>query len=110
MTISSIIDWNGQHLVAVRSKGGVAAFADYDAQLIKGPGVWPPACIVQKLYKSVHGGAFYPDDQAVLEQRLGYYTDLQSVHSEDTMTWNYFGLLSLTSPDKQAHFSNWLIS
>lgn len=105
-------DWRGRTLKAARSKGGVISFIDYDAQLMRphpGSTVWPPACIVQKLYASTQGGAFHPQDLDQLKQRLGHYTDLQSANSEDVMTWNYFGLLSTTSSAEQARFSNWLI-
>lgn len=113
LVLISVPDWQGRSLIAAKSKGGVISFADYDAQLMRphpGSIAWPPACIVQKLYASEHSRAFDPQDLSVLQRRLGYYTDLQSVHSEDVMTYNYFGLLSCVDAATRAHFSNWLIS
>lgn len=78
-----------------RSKGGVLAFCDvWDNFLRTVSTVWPPAELVQKLYESRHASAFADDDQAAVTQQLGYYCDLQSVHSEDAVTWNLFGPLA----------------
>ena len=65
---------------------------------------WPPAPIVQKLYQSRQIGAFDPDQVAILTADLGYYCDLQSVHSEDAITWSFFG----TCGDQAVPVLNWL--
>jgi hypothetical protein len=42
--------------------------------------------------------AFSAEDQARLSQHLGYYSDLQSLASEDALTWNIFGSLVYARP------------
>ena len=54
---------------------------------------WPPAEIVQKLYQSNHLKAFDQADAANASAGLGFYTDLQSLQSEDAITWSVFGPL-----------------
>ena len=109
MSVTGIRDWNDTSVLAVRSRGGVTAFPDYRDNLVRQPGcVWPPAEILQKLCRSDHLSAFLPDDQAALTQRLGYYCDLQSAHSEDAIQWSYFGPLVYGEEIKRIAFSNWL--
>ncbi|HUU46291.1 MAG TPA: hypothetical protein VM118_11230 [Acidobacteriota bacterium] len=88
----SIPDWNGDEIACAHSKGGVRVVAHpYDNLIRTGCRPWPPAEIVQKLYKSRHEGAFSDEDKKVLSKGLGYYCDLQSLHSEDAITWSVFG-------------------
>src|SRR5471030_2239786 len=91
-------DWNNREITAVRSKGGVFAFPDYSDNLVRiDRGCWPPPEILQKLYKSEKLWAFPEEEQSLLIGKLGYYCDLQSVHSEDAMQWSYFGPLLYAS-------------
>jgi len=101
--------WNGRLLPSVRSKGGVLAFANFDDQLIRPEGIpWPPAQILQKLFRSGHESAFDDKARAVLTARLGFYCNLQSINSEDAMTWNYFGPLLAAPQPERVKFINWL--
>jgi len=88
-------DWNGKDIEIVVSKGGVIALANPYANLItNGVEPWPPSEIVQKLYQSRQKRAFADDQQEMLNKFLGYYSDLQSIHSEDAITWSVFGTIS----------------
>lgn len=78
-----------------RSKGGVKAVAHpFDNLIRTGIAAWPPPEIVQKLYKSRQSRAFEGKDLEFATSGLGYYCDLQSLHSEDAMTWSVFGTIA----------------
>jgi hypothetical protein len=108
--VSEILDWRGRVVRAVRSRGGKTAVCDLDDNLLKPVGAhWPTPEIVQKMYGSDRLDAFESDDQSVVTERLGYYCDLQSLNSEDAMTWSYFGPLIYANGDVQRHFADWLL-
>src|SRR5215469_11562857 len=109
MPISALKDWNNKIVSAVRSKGGVIAFPDFADNLLRiDRGAWPPPEVMQKLYKSEKLWAFGEDDQEFLCEKLGYYCDLQSVHSEDAMQWSYFGPLIYGTEADRLQFAQWL--
>lgn len=110
LTSPVVLDWNDRPVVAVRSKGGVVALAKADDQLLKPDGIpWPPAPVVQKLYRSRQQLAFDGQAQDVLTARLGYYCDLQSLHSEDALTWNVFEAFVSAPESEGVRFGNWLL-
>lgn len=87
-----IPDWNGREIAVAHSKEGVLAATHPLDNLVLGGGKRCPAPeILQKLYKSRHENAFCGEDRASCEAGLGYYCDLQSIHSEDAITWSVFG-------------------
>lgn len=103
-------DWHGREVDAVRSRGGVWAFPDFSDNVIKSqPAHWPPPELVQKLCQSHQLSAFLPEDQSLLTHKLGYYSDLQSINSEDAIQWSYFGPLVYGSTDQRVAFTNWLL-
>jgi hypothetical protein len=103
-------DWNDREITVARSKGGVLAVADFSDNLIRTTEVpWPPPAVVQKLYESRQARAFEDDELRVATGGLGLYSDLQSLHSEDAITWSYFGPLAVQVPDMRARFLNWLL-
>ena len=105
-------DWTGKPVRIARSKGsGVIALLDYTDGLMRADGEpWPPAPVVQKLYSSARGYAsFNPPEQAALTAKLGFYSALQSMHSEDAVTWNFFGLLTTAPPEQRVAGLNWLL-
>lgn len=111
MPITTLDDWNNKKISAVRSKGGVFAFPDFSDNLIRvDQGAWPPPEVLQKLYKSEKLWAFAEEDQEPLRAKLGYYCDLQSVHSEDAMQWSYFGPLVYGTEGQRVDFARWLRS
>lgn len=93
--MKSIEHWSGEGSIEVAENvGGVLATVDPFANLIRG-GVspWPPPELLQKLHASERWrGKTLEDDRRVREY-LGYYCDLQSLNSEDALTWSVFGPL-----------------
>lgn len=82
------------------SKGGVKAVAHpFDNLIRTGIAAWPPPEIIQKLYKSRQSRAFEGKDLEIATSGLGYYCDLQSLHSEDAITWSVFGTISRAPQD-----------
>ena len=88
-------DWNHKEIAVAHSKGGVIVTAHPYDNLIRPDYVsWPPSEIIQKLYQSRHAEAFAGPDKQVSSSGLGYYCDLQSIHSEDAITWSVFGTVA----------------
>lgn len=54
-------------------------------------------------------GAFEGDQLATATAGLGVYSNLQSLHSEDAVTWSYFGPLAVEPPEARADFLTWLL-
>lgn len=85
-------DWNQIEIACAQSKGGVTVTAHpFDNLLRTGCTPWPPPEIIQKLYKSRQIRAFVGEEEKTCTSGLGYYCDLQSLHSEDAITWSVFG-------------------
>lgn len=88
-------DWNGREIPSARSKGGVTVVAHPFNNLIStGCIPWPTPEVLQKLYQSRQIRAFQGNQLSICESGIGYYCDLQSLHSEDAMTWSVFGTVS----------------
>ncbi len=87
------------------------AFTDVMEGLLRG-GVplWPALEVVQKLYKSIHQQSYRGEDLKAVSERLGYYCDLQSVHSEDAITWNVFGPIVYATEETRIAFCTKLFS
>jgi len=85
-------DWNGREIRCAYSEGGVIVVAHpFDNLISTGCCPWPTPEVLQKLYRSPQARAFSQDQLAVCTSGLGYYCDLQSLHSEDAITWSVFG-------------------
>ena len=98
-------NWNQQEVEVVTSKGGVIALANpYDNLVKTGVVPWPPSEIVQKLYQSNHAKSFVNNQKEKSIEYLGYYSDLQSIHSEDAITWSVFGTASHSSSELRNKF------
>lgn len=88
-------DWNGREILCAKSRGGVTVTAHPYDNLIRTDFVpWPPPEIVQKLYKSQQISAFSGEEKKICTSGLGFYCDLQSLHSEDAITWSVFGTVA----------------
>lgn len=97
--------WKGHSVSAASSLGGVIALSNVWDNLIHGHvSPWPPPELVQKVYKSRQARAFSGPDEMLATGHLGFYSDLQSVHSEDAVTWNLFGPIAYASPTTRAAF------
>ena len=99
-------DWNHNEIACLQSKGGVTVTTHPYHNLIRsGCEPWPPPEIVQKLYKSSQIRAFSEEDKAICMSGLGFYCDLQSIHSEDAITWSVFGTVAHAP---QPELESWL--
>lgn len=91
-------DWNQTEIACAHSKGGVIVTAHpFDNLIRSGCSPWPPPEIVQKLYKSRQIRAFTGEDERTCTSGVGFYCDLQSIHSEDAITWSVFGTAARAS-------------
>lgn len=98
-------NWNQQKVEILKSKGGVIALANpYDNLIITGVTPWPPSEITQKLYQSRQARAFSEEQKEILKKYNGYYSDLQSIHSEDAITWSVFGTVAHSQNNIQNKF------
>ena len=91
----SIEHWVRADQVAVaESAGGVLATCNPLDNLVRaGVTPWPPPEILQKLYASERWRGRTDQDTESVSSCLGHYTDLQSLNSEDAITWSFFGPL-----------------
>ena len=90
--MAHIQDWRGRQIEIARSAGGVVAAADpWDNLVRTGVQPWPAAELIQKIYQSRQVRAFVDLEHSAATARLGFYSDLQSMHSEDSITWSFFG-------------------
>jgi hypothetical protein len=65
---------------------------------------WPAPELIQKIYQSRQIRAFSGDDQQLATATLGFYSDLQSIHSEDAITWSVFGPVLYASAEMREAF------
>ena len=106
LDIKKMKNWNQQEVEFAISRGGVIALANpYDNLITTGIEPWPPSEIVQKLYKSSHAKDFDDNQKEKLTEYLGYYSDLQSIHSEDAITWSVFGTVAHSSNEVRNKFT-----
>lgn len=104
--MKTIDDWNNQAVDVAESASGVLAVTDPFRNLIRaGIAPWPPAEIIQKLYHSRHESAFRGSDGVAVTNALGFYSDLQSLHSEDALTWSVFGPLIYAPVEQKRRFA-----
>jgi hypothetical protein len=105
-----VLDWDSRPVRVARSRGGVMALCDVRRALLHDPrGEWPPSALKPKLKRSAQIKAFDPPGSADLQECLGFYCDLQSVASEDAMTWSFFGPFLSAAGMAQARLLNWLL-
>jgi hypothetical protein len=103
--MSRLLDWRGAEIEVVSSTGGVLATADVWENLIRtGISPWPPPELLQKLYESRQSRAFSGEDGVLATRRCGFYSDLQSLNSEDAITWSVFGPIVYAPSRKRADF------
>jgi hypothetical protein len=90
--MSQLADWRGEQIGVARSTGGVLAVSDPWRNVIStGIRPWPPPELIQKVYQSRQTRAFVGLEREAATSGLGFYSDLQSMHSEDAITWSAFG-------------------
>ena len=92
MTI--IPDWNGREIEVATSAGGVLATVNpWDNVVRTAVAPWPPPELLQKAYHSRQVRAYQDADAELATRTFGYYSDLQSLNSEDAIAWSVFGPL-----------------
>lgn len=100
-----IRDWRGDSIEVTRSKGGVLAVADPWRNLIRtGVRPWPTPELIQKAYESRQVRAYDGSEREIATAKLGFYCDLQSLHSEDAVTWSFFGPVVYAAPEIRSAF------
>lgn len=102
-------DWNGMPIAVARSAGGTLLMCDTYAGLMRAEHVpWPPPALVMKLGQGDARHPFAPNLHPQVAGRLGHYCALQSINSEDAITWSFFGTLMSAPESTRAAFLNWL--
>jgi hypothetical protein len=108
--MESIENWRGELIPVARSRGGVVACADPLANVLRGDvSPWPPPELVQKLYQSRQVRAFAGEHLVACKSVLEYYCDLQSLNSEDALTWSCFGPLVYAEARQRLAFTSALL-
>lgn len=98
-------DWLHRPIDIATSSGGVRALRNPWDGLIRGDvAPWPPPELFQKLYQSRQSRAFHGADLETITAANGFYSDLQSLHSEDALTWSLFGPLAYARPEVRAAY------
>lgn len=101
----SIEDWLGNRVDVATSNGGVLAVADPWNNVVRsGVHPWPPPELIQKIYESRQAQAYSESERAIATSKLGFYSDLQSLHSEDAITWSVFGPVVYAAPSVRSAF------
>ncbi|MEX5215384.1 MAG: hypothetical protein NW703_14615 [Nitrospiraceae bacterium] len=97
--------WNeDRSLLLAESKSGIRVTRHPLENLVRHvAGPWPPPEILQKLYASTRFSGRTAEDDEGARSGLGYYCDLQSMNSEDAVTWSFFGTLAYMSPSDRNH-------
>jgi hypothetical protein len=90
--MTTILNWQDEAMEVARSSGGVLAAVDPWQNVIStGVRPGPAPELIQKIYQSRQVRAFSGDEHRRATETLGFYSDLQSIHSEDVITWSVFG-------------------
>lgn len=106
-----MLDWRGKEVEEAKSRGGVIALANPLDNVIRPDGIpWPPPELVQKLYRSERVEDFSGADQKIVTRVLGFYSDLQSLNSEDAATWSMFGPIVYATPEARINFARALLA
>jgi hypothetical protein len=107
LAMKTIPDWNRRPIKVAQSRGGVLVTTRPEENLIRtGVSPWPPPEIVQKLYQSRQIGAFDGIEAEAASAVLGFYTDMQSLQSEDAVTWSVFGPLIYQDDTTRRRFTD----
>ena len=101
---------NFNEIEIIPSKGSSGAVVSIRDNLLLPESVeWPPIEVVGKFYESKHLKHFDTKFHKKLTKELGFYCDLQSIKSEDVITWSLFGYISKMDIIIQDKFYNELL-
>ena len=109
--MKQIEHWSGRGTIDVaQSAGGVLATVDPLANLVRGSvSPWPTPELFQKLYASDRWHGKTDEDDQASRACLGHYCDLQSLNSEDAITWSFFGGLIYGRAEWRTAFASCLM-
>jgi hypothetical protein len=109
-TPDTVENWRGEQVLIARSPSGVVLLCDYAENLLRTHDVpWPPPALVSKLVADDRIALRWPTAlRDAVGGRLGHYTPLQSINSEDAITWSFFGPLKYGDQATRAAFLRWL--
>jgi hypothetical protein len=109
--MGQIPDWLGNSVDVATSKGKVLAIAAPWRNVIRtGIRPWPAPELIQKVYKSRQDRAYTGAEHEIATANLGFYSDLQSLHSEDAITWSVFGPIVYAPPSIRCTFVRELLT
>lgn len=91
---------DGKTIRVAESKSGVLVTVHPDDNLVASVKPWPTPELLQKCYASSRFVGKTLEDAEAAESGLGHYCDLQSLNSEDAVTWSFFGNLAY-APDTE---------
>ena len=104
-------DWNDENIECYASRGGVINVADWKRNLVHGDvRPWPPPQLARKLTNPGRAEAFAAEDLARLTAKLGYLSRFQSLNSEDSLAWSWFGTLAHAPSSVRRDVTDWLLS
>jgi hypothetical protein len=108
--MATVQNWHDESIEVARSSGGVLAAVDPWHNVIRtGVRPWPAPELIQKVCQSRQVRAFSGDQHQLATATLGFYSDLQSIHSEDAITWSVFGpVIYATATVREAFVSDLL--
>jgi hypothetical protein len=85
----------GSSVRIAQSASGVPVTTHPDDNLVRGNTFpWPAPELLQKFCASSRFRGATPEDDDAARSGLGLYCDLQSLNSEDAVTWSVFGILA----------------
>ncbi|MGD0804493.1 MAG: hypothetical protein ABSA11_10525 [Candidatus Bathyarchaeia archaeon] len=97
-----ITNWNNKPVEVVYSKDNRPFLCDYSDNLIRlNTKAWPHPFVAKKLRRANRARSFSKENYHQLCVKLGFYCDLQSLRSEDAISWSVFGSLE-QSPQNQS--------
>jgi hypothetical protein len=110
MAENQVLGWRGEPVRATESPGGVLLLVDYKDALVTWDSVpWPPPALVSRLVADEEQSSKWPAEiQTLATERLGFYCRLQSINSEDAMTWSAFGPLADAHDEVRVRFLRWI--
>ena len=99
--------WNEERTISLaESRGGVLVTTHPDNNMVRACSPWPTPELLQKYYASSKFEGLTREDSEAATLGLGHYTDLQSLNSEDAMTWSVFGNLAYAPASKRLSVFN----
>ncbi len=103
-------DWNGNDVAVRRSRGGVLTFERWEDNVLRGDlNPWPPEQLLKQVRGYVgHRDHFDAEDADALAADLGRISKIQSINSEDAVTFSWFGTLAGAAADKRRAAVQWL--